>query len=295
MDTRTFQNGTRTDVHAPSNFDPSDYQIIGYADLRQVEVQAPYSPEEFLYAEAAEAQRKEIVFRLFATYYPSSDCAHCGHPNLRWVAAARHAPTGQVIPVGEECATNRLSLAGRDEFSSKFIRTHAANVAAHLEKLAKVAGAQEVFKAAEPEVFEFLVSYTGTFPFLLDLREDLMVKWGSLTERQVAGVKKCMERAAEQQTPRVEPTTRLMEGRRTIEGVIVSIKEVEGWNDGSWTKKMLVVEADGNKVFGTVPAAIYSQAEKGVRVRFVAKVEAKEAHFGFYSRPSKAVVVGVAA
>ena len=56
---------------------------------------------------------------------------------------------------------------------------------------------------------------------------------------------------------------------------------------------MLVEFDDGNRVWGTVPKALFTgetSGPEGRRVVFTAKVERSgdDEHFGFFSRPSKA-------
>jgi hypothetical protein len=90
-------------------------------------------------------------------------------------------------------------------------------------------------------------------------------------------------------------------------------REVDAFKSDRWGTvykfKMLVRSDDGFKVWGTVPSALVDnwqaevsqQAEPEIqpncRVRFVATVEpsAKDRAFGFFSRPSKAVLLGALA
>jgi hypothetical protein len=79
-------------------------------------------------------------------------------------------------------------------------------------------------------------------------------------------------------------------GKRTIEGKVLGIKEVE--TDFGVTDKMRVECANGDVVYGTVPKKILEVVEVGSVVRFVATVTpSNDNGFGFFSRPSKAEVV----
>lgn len=302
--TRTFDaQGNRTDAHRPQVFDPQNYEVIGYADLK------PVSPAEYgfefagLSAEAhqnamellqaAEEARQQDCERLFGTRHPSPVCGHCGYNPLRWVAAARHIPTGEVIVVGEICDQNRLSLPNREAFSSAYIRSHANNLKRHLENLAAVARARTAFVAEEPEVAAFVENLPEgeSFGFLVDMARS-MAKWGRLTPAQTAATKRIMAKRVEQAAAKaneVQPTTPLVEGRRVIEGTVVSTKWVS--SDYGDTLKMLVRQDDGNKVWGTCPSKL--DVERGDRVRLTAKVERSrdDENFGFYSRPAKAEVL----
>lgn len=78
-------------------------------------------------------------------------------------------------------------------------------------------------------------------------------------------------------------------GRRPLSGKVVSAKFKE--SQFGTQAKMLVELADGNRVWGTVPASLlvdgYALPERGTEVAFTATVEvsADDNHFGFYSRP----------
>jgi hypothetical protein len=131
--------------------------------------------------------------------------------------------------------------------------------------------------------------------------------YGSLSERQVAAVLRGFERDAEWAARReaeaaaLEGVAPLSEGRRRIEGEIVSAK-VKTSRYG-WVAKMLVREASGNKVWGSIPRAMlnpdlhdgqnYTGSDEtlaplvGTTVVIVAQVRRSDddQHFGFFSRP----------
>jgi len=100
-------------------------------------------------------------------------------------------------------------------------------------------------------------------------------------------------RAAEQEA--AEP---VVEGRIEITGEVLTTKYTDGYY-GS-TKKMLVRDDRGFKVWGTVPESLdrvdgilssETVLKAGQRVKFTAQVEASsdDPKFGFFKRPSKAV------
>lgn len=81
----------------------------------------------------------------------------------------------------------------------------------------------------------------------------------------------------------------VVEGKVTVEGVIVSFKTVDsGFGE---TVKMLV-QCDGYRVYGTCPKAL-DEAQAGDKVQFNATVTKsnKDASFGTYSRPTKASII----
>jgi len=81
------------------------------------------------------------------------------------------------------------------------------------------------------------------------------------------------------------------EGRLEVEGVVLSVKEREGYMGGVVLK--MVVDGGGFRVWGTVPADIEDDIERGSRVRFTATLTRADddPSFGFFKRPAKAVLV----
>lgn len=127
-------------------------------------------------------------------------------------------------------------------------------------------------------------------------------QYGNLSERQVAAVLRGAQRdrefAERREAERValQDVAPLPEGRRLIAGEIVSAK----WKVTPYgmQAKMLVREDSGNKVWGTIPAALVPDDEDlpamvGQRVALTATVRRSDddPHFGFYSRPQAATRV----
>ena len=85
----------------------------------------------------------------------------------------------------------------------------------------------------------------------------------------------------------------IVEGKQLIAGTILSTKRVEGYAYNQWILKMLVKDDRGFKVWGSVPASIYADAEKGTRIQFNASIQASndDPKFGFFKRPTKAVTI----
>jgi hypothetical protein len=127
---------------------------------------------------------------------------------------------------------------------------------------------------------------------------------GSLSAAQVEAVRRGMVREAEVDAKHAA-AGQLTAGKQEISGTIVSHKwqEQESYS-GYGTRsvhKMLVELDNGNRVWGTMPAAVdeacwldEAQTEyepKGVRVKFAAEVEPSrdDPYFGFFRRPTKAV------
>lgn len=112
----------------------------------------------------------------------------------------------------------------------------------------------------------------------------------SLTEKQLACVTKAVEskdaylaRRAAQKAEAIANAKPIPAGRVTVEGTILSIKEYE--SDYGVAVKCLL-QCDGYKLFGTVPAGLVAEANAGDTVRLTATVKEKEPGFGTYSRPT---------
>ena len=131
-----------------------------------------------------------------------------------------------------------------------------------------------------------------------------------LTENMVAAVRKCVVRVAEKAAADAAKPA-LVEGRRVITGKVISTKAVEG--DYGTSYKMLVEEADGQRVYGSIASGLWDEVEflgayrklawnetdgvmrklVGMEVTFTATVEVSrdDKSFGFFKRPAKASIV----
>jgi len=136
--------------------------------------------------------------------------------------------------------------------------------------------------------------------FIGDIEAKLRARC-TLTTAQIQALCSAMEDAherweridAEIQAEAVAP--RMVEGRRTLIGKLVSMQLYDSEYGAQW--KGLVVLDEGNKVFGTVPRALVREINQDnlpVHVQFTATVKPKDAHFGFFSRPSKAAIIQTA-
>jgi hypothetical protein len=185
------------------------------------------------------------------------------------------------------------------------IEEHATKRAAKLEanrlarearKAAKAAAARDEFLAANPAIAALMPridEFAQVSSFVADVLRKVE-RYGDLSARQIECVLSAVAeldaeaaaKAAAGPEPEPEP---VVEGRRVIKGEVLTTKSQD--TDYGTTYKMLVEEATGAKVWGTIPRAIYPG--KGDRVRFTATVEASQDDpcFGFYSRPTKAEVV----
>lgn len=278
-------------IHNPVNFNPQDYTVVHYLDN-----QPPKPPPAGAFGpgyagacaqwqEMLEAWRAEIA-RL-NVQGGIHKCCHCGNGMVRYVAICLHQPTGRNVCFGSDCV-ERLALPGASEFKAKHIRTHAANEAARLARLGKIAatfasnpGLEDAFKNASPKN-----------SFVADVFRKLE-QYGELSEKQVVAVLASVQRdadyaarkAAEQATLGPIPTGKRIE----FSGVIVS-RRVDDSPFGSVVKCLIKLD-NGGKIWGTQPADISNNPDAWpvhqTRVTIRATVEAKpgEPTFGFMNRP----------
>jgi hypothetical protein len=124
-----------------------------------------------------------------------------------------------------------------------------------------------------------------------------LVRYGSLSDKQMGFLKSLVSKVENaavveaQIKAEAAAAPPVAAGRYVIEGVVVSTKTVD--SPFGLQKKMLVKLANGQKLWGTVPSSINGEGLKGSEVKFVATVSpSKDDHsFGFFSRPTNAVVV----
>src|SRR4051812_881419 len=92
----------RTDVHRPSALVTEDYEYVTSYD-----------------AHPTEGDRRGIMEylqrtgRSFGENHSAGTCFHCGQ-RCRYIAVLLHAPTGDLVKVGEQCLANRFDLATAD-------------------------------------------------------------------------------------------------------------------------------------------------------------------------------------
>lgn len=148
------------------------------------------------------------------------------------------------------------------------------------------------------ELISWLFAQEEPHHFLADMQRAIQ-RFGALTPNQTAAVKKWQagmakrEEIAKQEQEATRDAPELAEGRRTLQGEILSTK----WHDGNYgmTPKMVIRLADGNKVWGTISAELENTVDdigelvgKQVSLSATVKRSDKDPHFGFFSRPKDA-------
>jgi len=300
-------------IHNPVNFIPSDYTVDGYLDNK-----APDANEFFFLsgidgsaaANMVKAAREQFNAD-FGRYFGFRDaenkhaviphnCAHCGK-SIRYVVAAKYAPTGEYVAIGETCA-QRIDMT-LDQFRIKKLH----EVAAKRNKTIAAGGKYNAYLEEHADFAEAVGRYyeAGTEVsnhFVNDVLSKLR-RYGSLSDAQRDGVINAINRGfefaarkaervqrdAEEREAAIAAGVSMVEGRREISGEVLSVKSQDSYY--GVTVKMLVKDSDGLKYWGTVPAAI--NPERGDTVTFTATVKKSDDDdmFGFFSRPSKASIV----
>lgn len=272
--------------------DPAEFRYVGsYYCGSSVDVPAECTdPEAFDTAASVERHPDAHNVRITDNWYPfNGRCDHCGAHHA-WGSVFIHTPTGTCVCVGHICASEIFSLPNRAALLKRRGEKALARAAAQ-RKAVKDARAFAVAKGI-PQLECGQYSHR----ILADMWGKL-VKWGSLSDKQVAFAGRLI---AEQLNPKPtpdkptepEPTSEAPTGRMDVVGQILGIKVKDDPVYGEVTK-MLVRSVDGGwKVWCTLPASL-SEANKGDMVRFTVtlKQSPKDRFFAYGSRPSKGKVI----
>jgi hypothetical protein len=220
----------------------------------------------------------------------ANKCGCCGQ-RIKYSAIAKHKPTGNIVAIGKICASKIESLKSYG----------------HLIENASIALSQKIlcnhrekeFRALHPEACEALDwAKLGFSRIGSDLLEKLR-RFGSFSDKQISFLISLYQRdtANRQSATSTAPT-----GRASVEGTILSVKEVIIEGKVKKVKYGVVVDIGGGvKVWGKSKGVLYYHAilglttngaitpQKGDRVKFTATFEPSEKDplFGFFKRPSK--------
>lgn len=286
----------RTDIHAPSTFDPAkyQYQFPIYVGPRGghygVPIMSDYEIE----------QRKLIsAHSAHGNFANKGTCDHCG-ASFYYGDVFRHVDTQEMVVVGHICADKSFSYDSRREYEYNKLKSQ---IAAFRER-AKMKTAVESFFASHPGLREAL-------EFDHEISRDMLkklIKWGSLSDKQVAFALRIPQIEAEKKA-RLEqqaaekaaaPDWQVNGERLRVEGEILGGKWVPGYAWGSPDSlKVIVKLADGRKCYGSMPIAIINKfpndtlnALKGKTFSFEAQFEVSkdDKKFAFFKRPTKSEV-----
>jgi len=297
---------TRTDTHRPTAIVPEDYSFIAFEH-------EPKTGDVLGDAYIAQANRQQIRRHMemtggtYSRHEHGGICGICGNANAIYTALFHHKPSNTYIRTGRECADKLDAGVNFDHF----IR----GVKAALEAKAGKRKAEAFL--VEQDLEDAWKVYTSdavsedSRGFEINTICDIvgkLVKYGSVSEKQVAFVRKLLdkiatgdtaaarkkayeaERAAQDEAALPVPVT---DERITIRGKVLTIREQDShfyYNAVEW--KCLVMSEEGWKVWGTLPRAFGTDVQ-GRKIEFSAKVKRSDndPKFGFFSRPTKAQII----
>jgi len=295
----------RTDIHAPSNFNSSDYKYLcmrfNHTDRKGNRTGWGLDlPQEKIFNEAT----KNFQWDKKST---SGSCYLCG-ARAQYHGVFLHIPTKKLVEFGHQC-TDKLNMSS-PEFRSDIARLkrsvkHAKDYAANIRKAELLLKEHDITIIArgvdllgsnwgDPVALKVAIRHDNNRHVASDLIANLKA-YGSWSERQLKFAKslenyfKNFDFDSEVKKLRgPEPVAEIQEGRYKLSGSILSKKLVESEYGANW--KILIRTCDNNKLWGTLPSSITKAAVNQV-VEFTATVAPKERGFGFFSRPSKASIV----
>ena len=292
----------RTDIHRPSVIQPEDYDFVAIISHQD-------ETGQFNLIERKNLQRHMgLSGGKFSTHAHGGSCHICGAGAMT-LAYFHHVPSNQYIVTGQDCC-EKISEGHADRFRA--IRDEAnalENAKAGKMKargILKGLDLEECMDIYENGYDAYDRSQPHQHGIIFDI-VDRLVKYGNISEKQEQFLAKLLKQVGQdaarkkmwaEQSEKAAPV-QVSDKRMTIEGEILTLKMQE--SDYGDTLKMLVQHADGWKVWGSVPSAMNTWdyendcdgLKKGDKVRFDAKVEPSkdDKKFGFFSRPTKAVIV----
>jgi hypothetical protein len=288
----------RTDIHRPSAINPAEYTFIacifyGEPGMNIEAVRTLRAHMDRTGAKFAHIERE------------SGGCDICGARCVN-VAKFYHEPSNTYITTGLDCA-EKLDMGDPIEF-----RSFRKRIAAGLKTMRGKRKAQELLSGHNLQAaWDIYVAdserrsqdYDGPVSAKVPAQElticDIIhkvVKYGNISDAQVGYVRNLLARIAErpaleaQRAAEIAAAAPVPEaaGRMKVAGKVLS-KRVEETQFGQVTK-ILVQHETGYKLWGSKPTGLTVQV--GDTVEFIARVERsdKDTKFGFFSRPTKAVV-----
>lgn len=270
----------RTDCHSPSRLIPADYVHVLTFSHAGVEDGFPVPAHNVDVLQAM--QEAHPFFRRSI-----NQCHVCGAV-FRMGDVFEHTPTGEHVVVGWECA-NKIATLDRTAFDRELGSVRALSL-------------QEARKAQKAEqVAEFLAAHEGLaealkfdHPIVSDIAHRLQ-QLGELSEAQVALVHRIVRERTERDAERKAPVPFAHGERAEVQGVVDSLKTVEGFRGRSETKMVVkVTTPDGGtfRLWGSLPRGL-AGVERGAVVRFAATIEhgKRDPAFGFFKRPAGAALI----
>ena len=270
-------------VHNPSQFDPTQYEVVDYLDNKRPEYCG--QPVELWREEIA--QWKADLERVLGpdALRKSHRCVHCGNTNVRWITAVQHT-SGDVVVFGADC-TARLHFADKVSFKLALLKSRAE---ARTERF-KIWTAREAYLAKHPEIANAIAHLDEPQHSKNTFVQDVIAKldkFGYLSDRQaeciVSSMQKDNDRAAQRATEALEPKAPAPVGRVEVTGEVLSTKEQV--SDFGVTLKMLLKLDTGARVWVTVPSKYDVNRGDTVTIRATFEVSKDDPSFAFGKRPT---------
>lgn len=298
----------RNDIHSPKNIIPSDYEFV---TIRMTD-ESGYSAKEF-------GQHRDMTGGKFSNHKDNGGCDVCGTYMMNY-AVFYHRKTNEYIRTGVECA-GKIETGHNDEFKRAAEFRRAAKRRTEARESLKGRMGQSTLDLlmslsadwtglSYNDVFDYYgleYDYTRTDYAANRLKDTIVLadsliekssKYG-LSDKQAGLLESVANRLPNlvedyinyenNKRVRLENTLHIVDGKQTICGRVISTKWVETMY-GS-TRKMLVEDVKGYKVYGSVPAAIDS-VNNGDEIEFTATLSSSDDDptFGFFKRPTKASI-----
>ena len=243
----------RVDALRPAVFDPADFAVIDYFDLDEW--------KDGGFAGFIREWREEIIAYVGKERFENAvwleTCDHCGTRPLRYIGIVRQESTGANFIFGSTCVS-KAELEDRAELKLVKLKKLAAN----RRERARLAEEAAYFLNLNEDIRVFLGGIKrgekgapeDDFEFVNDM--DLALnRWGGLTERQAAGLRKVIAKRDEPRKPEVVKGP-APEGRQTITGEVVSFKLKEGFY--GWEEKIVIRLENNSGVWVTCPKSLHS-------------------------------------
>jgi hypothetical protein len=225
---------------------------------------------------------------VFAEHGGTGQCTFCG---ARFVYGDiyRHTGTNEHVHVGHICG-EKMELVMDNRDRKEFFAERDGAMTRAINAFRKA----EAVKAAE--FFATQNGLTEDFKMEHHIIQDIwfsLVKWGGLSDKQVALVRKIANDVRNPRVAEVEVAAPVGDARVKVEGELVSIKVTDGFYGVQY--KMTVKVSTENGVWlcnGTLPSGIKVDTARGSKVSFFAVLKTGfKPSFAFFSRPTKAAVV----
>lgn len=268
-------------IHNPTNFDPTQYEVIDYLDNR-IPQYLPGTPIEIYQEEVAEWRAS--MRRLFGEQFGGKicKCIHCGNGNVRWVTAVRHIPTNENFVFGADC-TARLDFPNKVAFKLARLKS----LAEARDVRFKIYTKREAYLEANPAIAQALKEIDEPQHARNHFAKDVLAKldqYGELSERQRDTVLKSLREDNERaEREAAEPKGDAPSGRVEVKGEVLSLKEV--FSDFGMTLKMVLKLENGARCYISAPARYDIKRGDHVHIRGTFEVSKDDKSFAWGSRP----------